>query len=209
MGLGVTIVRNLGDNGGCVAGRTESEFDTIFNWSKDAIRCIHRDFTPVGNVGTGVDDLMSFTLPAGTLATNGDYLTVDYGGLFNNNDDDKRVLALFDGTAYEDSGGLLRDFDGGANSAWRFLNRIIRVSSTQVRVFSLLTAQFILMDSAGTVTAPASAGYIQFNRDVLITLGGGANLNANSVVMKCQGESATATNDNVVQHMSIIELSQQ
>ncbi len=200
------IIRKLGDAGGPSSGRVDEELNRLIAWAKDAPRCIRRDFSTVGNVGTGGDDLHTFTLPAGSLATNGDYLTVDYGGQFAANNENKRVLASFDGTTYEDGLGSPQDLDGGANNAWRFFNRIIRVDSTHVRVFSLFAAQFIYMTPAGVVSAPAAAGYIQLNRDLLITT---ANLNSNAVIMKVVAESATATNNNIVQHMSVIELCQQ
>lgn len=166
--------------------------------------CIHRNLTIIGNIGVGVDDLHSFTLPAGSLAADGDFLSIDYGGSFASNDNDKRVIALFDGQAYEDGLAAPIDLDGGPNNGWRFLNRIIRVSATSVRVHSLLTAQFLHVNSAGAVIVPGNAGFLLLNRNAALTV---ANLNNNAIVMKVQGE-ATSNND-VVQDMSIIEISQQ
>ncbi len=44
---------------------------------------IDSQFTPVGNVGTGEDDLMSYTLPANTLSANGKGIRVTASGLGN------------------------------------------------------------------------------------------------------------------------------
>lgn len=159
-----------------------------------------------GNVGTGVDDLQSFTLPLNSLAADGDFLDVDYGGFYAANNDDKRTLALFDGTTYEDGNGAPQDQDGGSNNGWRFLNRITRKDSTHVIIQSFLAAEFIFMDSAAVLAAPGAAGYMQFNRNVVNLAV--ANLNNNNIVMKVQAESATATNNNIVQNISCIKLCQ-
>lgn len=57
---------------------------------------LHTNVTPVGNVGTGEDDLMSYTLPANTLATNGDRLRIT--AVFIGNAADNVALKFHFGT---------------------------------------------------------------------------------------------------------------
>lgn len=205
--LGSVIVPRQGGDGGAPPSRVSAELDNLINWARNAPRNILRfaPDPPVGNVGAGGDELHSFTLDTpNRLLTNGDYLTIDYGGSFAANDNNKRVLAYFDGQAYEDGLGAPQDLDGGGANGWRFFNRIIRVDSTHVRIHSLFAAQFLLVDSTGAVSVPANAGFIHLNRSQLFTV---SNLNSNPIVLKVEGE-ATANND-VVIDMAIIELSQQ
>lgn len=152
----------------------------------------------VGNIGAGVDDLHTFTLPGGSLKRNGDYLIADLGGSIATNDNDKRVLGLFDGSTYEDGVAAPQDLDGGGNNGWRFFNKFIRVDATHVRVHSFFATLFLHINSAGGFVL---TNYMQLNRDFLLTV---ANLDTNDIVMKCQGE-ATANND-VVQDMTVIDL---
>jgi hypothetical protein len=157
---------------------------------------IHVNTSAVGNVGTGLDSLHSFSLPAGSLANNGDYLRVSYSGKFASNDDDKRVVISFGGVTVADTS--LADFDLGD---WTLDILYIRLSSTSVRMAMLNTLGFInFLNGAAGGTGVAAATNVDAT--------GLSNLNSNAQTMLVQGESATATNNNVVQNLSVIELTQ-
>lgn len=57
-----------------------------------------------GNVGTGEDTLKTFTLPANSLATNGDYIEIDTHFNVVNNANQKRVKLYFGSVAIFDTG---------------------------------------------------------------------------------------------------------
>lgn len=197
--LSSTFIRKLGEAGGPRADQVGAELDNIIAWAKDAPRCIHRNTATIGNVGTGLDSLHSFSLPANSLATNGDYLDIWYGGLLAANDNDKRIVASIDAQNYEDPGAVL-DQDGGA---WTLDVRIIRLSATSVRVSSMLNVAQTYIISGPTIQNETSYRVAR-NADKTV-----ANLNSNAVTLLVQGETAVASNNDVVQNLSIIKLCQQ
>ncbi len=165
--------------------------------------CIHRNTTVVGNFGAGLDSLHSFSLPAGSLAVNLDYLTAHYAGFFAANDNNKRVNGSFGGVAYEALGAAI-DLDGGADTGWTMTVKITRLSSTSVSVSSVFSTQIIGADSAAAVNSGGIGGIV-ITRNKTIT--GLSDLGANAMTMLVQGEG-TSDND-VVQNQSIIELCRQ
>lgn len=157
-------------------------------------RSIEVSTTTVGNVGTGLDNLHSFSLLAGSLANNGDYLRIRYGGAFATNDNDKRIRISFDGQTAHDPG--LFDQDSGT---WVYDIVYTRVSATTVRASALILWNFINRDGAGTV-----AGNGLFSAPaVLLTV---ADLNVNPVTLLVQAEGTS--NDDITQNLSIVELVQ-
>ena len=201
--LGQVIIRKLGDTGGPRTDQVGAELDNLIAWAKLSPRCIRRDTSAVGNVGLGLDVLHTFSLPANSLQTDGDYLKVIYGGTFAANDNDKRVRAAFGGTDYETTGATL-DIDGAIG--WRISAVIIRLSSTSVRVNSVLSFNTLFGDSAAAMnTFGASGGTFVRSNDIT----GLANLNSNATTMEGKGETAVNVNNDVIQNLSIIELVQQ
>jgi len=69
--------------------------------------------TPVGNVGSGVDTLISLTLPANTLHTIGQGLRINAWGLMGADAENKQVIVDFGGTTVIASGVLATN-----NKAW-------------------------------------------------------------------------------------------
>lgn len=155
------------------------------------------DSSVVGNVGGGLDTLHTYTLPANTLSTNGDWIRAVYGGNFAGNDTDKRVNASFGGQVYE--GGGVVDIDGGN---WRLEAEFVRLTSTTVRITSIITYGGVSINSANAVGA-FGIGYQSIARITDVTV---ANLNSNTMVMAVQGEGAA--NNDVVQNLSIVQATQ-
>lgn len=157
-------------------------------------KSIHTNSASVGNVGAGLDDLHTFSLPAGSLNANGDFIDVTYSGNFSTNDNDKRIVISFASQIADDSG--LFDQDSGN---WVYTVRYLRVTSTTVR-FSLHYAWGLITANGASVVAGNGRS------------GGGngllnvADLSNNAVTVKAQAEG-TANND-IVQTLSILQLTQ-
>src|SRR5262245_28344898 len=94
--LGNVIIRNIGDAGGPRSDWVADEINNLIAWAKDAPRVIHRNTATTGTVGTGLDNLHSFSLPAGSLASDGDFVEFIYGGILATNDNQKRIVLKLD-----------------------------------------------------------------------------------------------------------------
>lgn len=201
--LSLQLVRRLGDAGGPRADHVADELDSLIAWAKLSPRCIHRDTSTVNSSGTGPDVLHTFSLPADSLSTDGDYLTVWYGGNFAANATTKSVQAQFGGTSYEAAGAT----DIQLAVGWVMAVRIIRLSATSVRVSHALFENALGVSAAGAATSYGT-GANMFSRSNDIT--GLANLNSNATVMRCRSVvGAGAAAADVLQNLSIIELTQQ
>lgn len=62
------------------------------------VQILYSGYTDVGNITTGEDDLMSFTVPANTLVTDGDWLEVNAQFLYASNGNAKNLRFYFGGT---------------------------------------------------------------------------------------------------------------
>src|SRR5262249_289396 len=67
-------------------------------------KSIKTDRSVDGNSTTTLTDLHTFTLPAGSLNANGDYIRVRYSGPFAANANTKRIVILFGGQTVHDPG---------------------------------------------------------------------------------------------------------
>lgn len=198
------LVKRLGDAGGPRADDVDAELDNLIAWAKDAPRCIHTDVSKVDSSGAGPDVLHTFSLPAGSLATNNDYLNVWYAGAFSVSNRDKFVQAQFDGTSYENGGGF--DFD--SSTGWILFNRIIRIDSTHVRITHMLMANLLSINSANAPSSLNIGGFAITRNNASIAV---ANLNSNAITMRVRSvvSSGVPAAADVFQNLSIIELRQQ
>ena len=80
--------------------------------------------TPVGNVGAGIDDLISMTLPANTLYKNGQGIRIRAWGTYAANGASKQVILVFGGTNIVDMLAVVQN-----NTFWRLEATIHRVSA--------------------------------------------------------------------------------
>jgi len=200
--IATALIRRLGDGAGALTRDVTLEIDNLINWVKFAPRRIHFNTSTVGNVGAGLDVLHTFSLDTpNRLLTDGDELIVWYGGITTANDTDKRVNAFFGGTAYE--GAPVTDFDLGIG--WTIAARIIRLSSSSVRVNHMYMHNAILADSTASPSNVNTSGGGTFivSRSTDIT---GLTLNG-AITMEVKGEGAA--NDDVKQNFSSIWLIQQ
>jgi len=201
--LGNVIIRKIGDAGGPRSDWVADELDNLIAWARSSPRCIHRDTSTVNSAGAGPDVLHTFDLPANSLQTDGDYLTVWYAGAFAAVNRDKAVQAQFDGTSYENGGGL--DIDG--STGWMLCSRIIRISATSVRTSHLLLDN-VLYITAANVASSFNIGAQVITRNSTFAV---ANLNSNAITMRVRSvvSSGVPAAADVFQNLSIIELTQQ
>jgi hypothetical protein len=129
--------------------------------------------TGAGNVGGGEDDLISWTMPANTLNTNGFGIEILAGGTIANNTNSKRLRMKFGATTLLDSGAAVV-----GNGAWWAQAIVLRTGSTTQKASAKLVAQ-------GTTIA-------QWN-DLAAYAAPGESLTG-TVIIKLTGE-ATADND--------------
>lgn len=128
-GTGLDIfAASLADGAGKVV---DSGGSTIFSWDENGNitanglpRVLHTNVTPVGNVGAGEDDLMTYTLPANTLANNGD--TLEVFCMFVSGIDPGVVRPYFGGTSLTQ----MNVFADVPYVSYRI--KIVRVSSTVI-----------------------------------------------------------------------------
>lgn len=131
--------------------------------------------TDAGNVGAGEDDLMTYTIPAGLLITNGDYLEFTMTFTFAANANNKQVKIYYGGTTIYASGAQAQN-DG----MMQVKGSIIRTGATTQRItFDQDNNTTLFTDVAGYTTAGE-------------TLSG-------TVILKATGEATS--NDDIVQRL--------
>jgi hypothetical protein len=155
----------------------------------------YMDLRVVGNVTTGLDSLHSYTLRAGTLAKDGDYIRGSYSGLLAGTANSKRIRILVDGQVLEDFG--LFAFSTAAT--WKVLWEYARVSPTIIRASSIgMYGEPLVMDE-GVVSGTPDIIFVARNTGLTSV----SNLNTTDIVLLVQAE-ATATDD-VQQTGTVIE----
>lgn len=108
--------------------------------------------TTVGNVGTGEDNLMSFSVGAGSLAANGEYIEFDAAGTIANNVNAKRIRIKFGATTIFDTGAAGIPVSTAID--WVISGKIIRTgATTQKCMVSMNTNNATLASYADYSTA--------------------------------------------------------
>lgn len=131
----------------------------------------------VGNVGAGEDDLMSYALAAGLLATDGQAIRVTAVGIKANNANAKTLRFRFGGT-------ILAAVALGTSAAavWRMVVEIVRTGAT-TQYGATITVDNAVMLAGNGYPAEALSG---------------------SITLKCTGD-ATSNND-IQQTLMVVEL---
>lgn len=131
----------------------------------------------VGNVGGGTDPLMSYTAPAATLSNNLDTLIVEGHGDFGGNGGLKTLGFEIAGTNVLNEIG-----DAGLdNDPWNAYIRIVRLSATELQVYS-----------RGDLDGGGGAFF-----DEVLNV---ANLDSNTLLLEFQGTHSLGTTDEVQQY---------
>lgn len=137
------------------------------------------DTTQTGNVGTGEDNLIGYTMPANTLGTNGDYIEIDAFGTMAANANNKQLKLYFGSTVIYDSTSLaVDDADFSINC------KIIRTAeSSQKCIINIMSNNATLpTTSIYTTTTESTSG---------------------SITIKCTGEGVS--DDDIVQEGLLIK----
>lgn len=137
--------------------------------------------TTVGNVGTGEDDLRTYSVPAATLAVNGDHLEFEAAGTFAATANNKRVKVKFGAATIFDTGVLAITAAGD----WQVNGVVIRTGAATQKNVARWTCTDAALPTATDYTTAAE------------TLSG-------AITLKLTGE-ATANND-IVEELLIVRL---
>lgn len=103
--------------GGCNIPTANQQFSAIGNAKSDV--------STIGNVGTGVDNLLSFAIGANVLANNGDYAEFDAFGEFAGSVDTKTLKVVYGATTIFNTGAVAF---GASN--WRINAKILRTGAS-------------------------------------------------------------------------------
>jgi hypothetical protein len=136
--------------------------------------------TQVGNVGGGTDDLITFSVPGGTLANNGEYLHGVMAGSFAGNINSKTLTAVFGSTTFFTSGAL----SVVSAADWSLEFWIYRITATTQLIIAMYTSSFGTLSGDAIVTAASE------------TLSG-------ALTLKCTG--AGTSNNDIVQKVLSVE----
>jgi hypothetical protein len=193
--FGTILIRgdNNSNNAGVVIANNQSATSYAAHVSNNGISGFHNDqndvwffngqlktnTTAVGNVGTGEDNLITYTLSANQLHANRTRVKITAFGTYAANGNAKTVKCYFGSTVLANSGALT--VNGGA---WRMEADVIRTgASAQVANSALhLSGASTTYPSVVTATTPSE------------TL-------SNSLVIKCTGE---ATDDDDIKQTGLI-----
>lgn len=129
------------------------------------------DITAVGNVTTGVDDLISYSVPASTLGTNGDSITFEAAIQFAANANSKEVICSFGGTTLIDTTAQIQS--GGDMTIRGTIVRTGATTQIATTTFSNTAVTPLFATGASKYSAPAE------------TLSG-------AVTLKCTGEGVAS-----------------
>jgi len=141
---------------------------------------LHTDVTAVGNVGSGEDTLITYTLPSAVMSTDEDVIEIEAFGTLAANGNSKNIKLYFGSQVIFTTGAVASNAKD-----WHIKATVVRSgAATQV-----ITSAF----SGDTVLVTQTADYVAGTQSL-----------AASVVIKCTGE-ATTTND-IVQQGLIVKL---
>jgi len=156
-------------------------------------RKIFSSTTSVGNVGAGLDSLHSFSLPAASLATDGD--SIDWtssGSLATAGPHNRRWVFSIGGQTIRDTGNISLT----NNALWTTIINAVRVSDTTIR------CSFMMNAGGSNVGA---TNFFTYGWNALLTV---SSLMSNGQTILVQAEDANAANDNITQNLSTIYLTQ-
>lgn len=158
--------------------RSELKFGVLAGTSTTYARVggtIDINTTAVGNVGGGEDDLITFSVPANSMATNGDSVYFEMAGTYAANGNTKRVRVKYGATTLFDTTALAIN-----NGKWTCRGRIVRTGATAQNYYGEFTTNNTLQVSTS------------FEGTAAETLSGG-------VTLKATGESGGSATDDVRQ----------
>jgi hypothetical protein len=161
--------------------------------------------TTVGNSGTGLTSLLSYSVPSGSLATNNDYIEGIATGNYANTANTKTVNFLVNGTSIITTSALDIKAATGAVIGWSVRYTIVRTSSTAVWCHAEMIASVVGVAATGSTVNAFGNGYYSASFGGSVTV---SDLASNAFTILLQGQSSAASND-VTQRLMITKLIQQ
>jgi len=110
------------------------------------------DTTTTGNVGGGEDTLITYTIPAGQLAVNGDRIKFDVWGSTAANANTKDIKVYYGSTVIYDSTAIVLN-----GISWRCHGTIVRTGAATQTATAEFTISGTLLGAVTTTTATTSA----------------------------------------------------
>ncbi len=142
------------------------------------------DTSTVGNVGSGEDNLVTYSVPAAQLKTNGDYIEFDCWGTCAANANTKQIRVYFGSTVLVDGGAVVLN-----GVSWRDHGKIVRTgAATQIATCTLAVGGSLLASSNTSTSLTSTPAE---------TLSG-------AVTFKVTGASAISPNDNDIVQKGMI-----
>lgn len=140
---------------------------------------LHADTTAVGNVGTGEDTLITYTMPANALNGNLQFLEIRAFGTVAANANNKEIKLKFGTTTLIATGAV------AANSgSWEITATVIRTgASSQKAITKIISNNTLILDDSSYTTPTENT--------------------ASSIVIQCTGEGTS--NNDIVQEGLIIK----
>lgn len=138
-------------------------------------------YTNVGNTTTSETDLVTYTAPANRLATNGEKIDAEYGGVFvSSATATRKIKVYFAGSVLLDTGALTLSL----SASWCVYVTLIRASSSVLRYMVSLTTEGAALAAYTSVGELTSQDFTTTN--VLKITGTAAGIGAatNDVVAK-------------------------
>ena len=158
---------------------------------------VFRETNSVGNIGTGLDTLRSFTFPPKSFKIDQqDYFKFLIGGGFGSNDDDKRIQLEFGGNVIANT--TLLDLD---SNGYFWTGCIFRLSVTQVNIIISALSGNTRIDSLGAISSSGSE--MKMHSHNILTVN---NMDTNNNDFVLKAESATATDNNIINNIWIGEM---
>jgi len=152
------------------------------NIADELIKVLNNTSTQAATTAvTTEEDLLSYTLPGGTLANTGDAVRIKWWGVTANNTNNKTLRFYWDGTAIYDSGAL-----PAQASQWLYECIIHRTGAATQDIMQWFGFY------NGAVITP------NFSPSLAATLSG-------DVIIKCTGQNAVASANDMINHGMSVE----
>ncbi len=140
------------------------------------------DNTAIGNITSGEDNLITFTLQKNTLHNDGDVIEIIAYGTTATNGNNKTIKLIIGSTTLFSTGVLAFN-----NKSWCMRSTITRTSSATQQAITTFSGDLSLL----TTTATFVSGTEDFTTNLII---------------KCTGTSGSSTTDDVIQKGLVITM---
>lgn len=132
------------------------------------------DTTQTANVGSGVDTLQTYSVPANTLAANGDAIAFRFSGVFADTANAKQIVLKFGATTIVETRNDTA-YGSGGPTWWRLVGTIIRTGAATQKCEAVFT--FDGFDNTGPIVRYVAAAETLSGAVTLLLTGEGVDNN--------------------------------